>query len=243
MVKRSFACLLLSSSAIGAALVPSMPSHAAPPQNASTLLKQSIARMKTLRTVHGEAYLQGGRTNLRISGDCEGQVPLLQGKKRPHYSFRTNSWARGTLKLSGKRPQRVDDHLIEILSGGTTALWERTPATHGVWRPLKLSNDRPLVNLAYTSELCDPLFANSFHFPVGSGWKDMGTIAFHGNRVRWVQMKANAGGGTQQIGSIDIDPRTLYWVHFQLTQTHPRSLESFDFSRFNAPVTITAPQT
>jgi hypothetical protein len=243
MIKTSLVCLSLSICLVGIVVSSHAPAHArsSKPTGVSRLLEQSIARMKTLRSLHGEGYLQGGSTVLRISADCVGQVPLLQGKKRPRYSFRSSSWARGELSLSGKRPQRIDDYLIEIISGTTPALWERSPATHGAWRPLNLRKGKPPINTIYISELCRPLFANSFHFPVNSGWKDIGTTAFHGRRVRHVQMQADAGGGTRQTFTIYIDPRTLYFVHFQLAQIHPRSLESFDFSRFDAPVTITPP--
>jgi hypothetical protein len=243
MIKTTLVCLPLSICSIGSVVSPHAPMFAASPQptGVSRLLEQSIARMKTLRSLHGEGYLQGGSTVLRISADCVGQVPLLQGKKRPRYSFRSSSWARGELSLSGKRPQRVDDYLIEIVSGTTPALWERSPATHGAWRPLNLKIGKPPINTIYISELCRPLFANSFHFPVDSGWKDAGTTAFQGSRARQLQLHANAGEGALQTTTIYIDPKTLFWLHFQLAQTQTSALESFDFSQFNAHVTITAP--
>jgi hypothetical protein len=243
MIKTKLLCLSLSVCSIGSIQSSHASVYAASARayGVSSLLAQSISRMKTLSTVHGEGYLQGGSTSLRISADCVGQVPLLQGKGRPRYSFRSSSWARGKFGLPGKRAQSVDDYFMEIISGTTAASWQRSPATHGAWRPLNLRTGKPPVNIAYISELCRPLFASSFHFPV-NGWHDAGTATLRGSRVRRVQMQADAGGGERQTFTIFIDLRTLYWVRYQRAVNRPRGVESFDFSRFDAPVRITPPR-
>ncbi len=215
-------------------------------RTATTVMQHSV------RTVHADGSVTEGGccpsldANWRITGDCSGHT----------LATRAHFWLRGrqTTRLRSATGQAVNAHYIVLLvksnqptpvwmSHTHTAVWMRNAHTANRW--VRADPDPTSLALYY---MCPALIIARFQINTGPAtYRVLGTTTVDHHAV-WHLRRTMPSQG--EVADLYVDRRTFHWVRIVgfdggCAACDGSSFQehfTFDYSRLNAPLHITAPK-
>jgi len=234
------------------------------------LLSNSLNSMKALRSFQSQgtesgnaAFNAASAAQLTTTGSCTGKIPQPFTGSYQGGSLKTMATIGGTVKDVHGKTTVLDVHYIMITKGGSTRGWERAPQTHGTWQ-LERAGVGPgqpievLVGNSVTSFMCSPLLfphediksiVATFQLPGISHLSDLGSSTVNGVLAEHLQGVSNLGAG-KSTSDFYIAKSDNYWVRYVLTvrvasakaRYHRLTVRTYNYSHFNAPVSLKAPK-
>ncbi len=206
-------------------------------RTATTVMQHSV------RTVHADGRVTERGccpsldANWRITGNCSGHA----------LATRAHFWLRGRQRsqLPGATAQAVNAHYIVLLgkSNQPTPVWMRNAHTSNRW--VRADSDPTSLALYY---MCPALIIDRFQNNTGhAAYRVLGTTTVD-HHAAWHLRRTLPSQG--EVADLYVDRRTFHWVRivgydggcalcngssFQIHFT-------FDYSRVNVPLPITAPK-
>ncbi len=206
-------------------------------RTATTVMQHSV------RTVHADGRVteRGCCPSLdaswRITGNCSGHA----------LATRARFWLRGrqSTQLRGATAQAVNAHYIVLLgkSNQPTPVWMRNAHTASRW--VRANSDPTSLALYY---MCPALIIARFQNNTGPAtYRVLGTTTVDDDAVWHLQRTLFSQG---ELADLYVDRRTFHWVRIVgyvggcAVCNGPSFQEhfTFDYSRLNAPLHITAPK-
>ncbi len=206
-------------------------------RTATTVMQHSVHTVHADGRVTEKGCCPSLDTNWRITGDCSGRG----------LATRAYFWLRGRQHTQppGATFQAVNAHYIALLGGPNqpTPVWMRNAHTGNRW--IRADSSLTPLPLYY---MCPALIIGRFQNNTGSAtYHVLGTSTVDHHAVWHLQRTLFSLG---EVADLYVDRRTLQWVRIVgyddgcMVCQGPSFHEyfTFDYSRVNAPLHITAPK-
>lgn len=205
-------------------------------RTATTVMQQSVHTVHADGRVTEKECCPSLDANWRIAGNCSGHA----------LASRARFWLRGrqSTQLRGGTAQAVNAHYIVLLgkSNQPTPVWMRNAHTANRW--VRVDSDPTSLALYY---MCPALIIAHFQIMRPATYHVLGTTTVDQHAVWHLRRTLFSLG---EVADLYVDRRTLQWVRIVgyddgcMVCQGPSFHEyfTFDYSRVNAPLHITAPK-